>query len=60
MTNIAYKSDISVVKNNIINQKGNVGSMNSLWQTKVSGIISTGDLISVDEKVYQVVIYGDP
>ena len=60
LTNVAYKSDISVVKNNIINQKGNVGSMNSLWQTKVSGIISTGDLISVDEKVYQVVIYGDP
>ena len=33
--------------------------MNSSWNTKTSGIVSTGDLISVDEKVFQVVIYGD-
>ena len=59
LTKIAYNSDISTIRSNITNQKGNVGSMNSSWNTKTSGIVSTGDLISVDEKVFQVVVYGD-
>ena len=59
LTKVDYNSDISTLRSRITNQKANVGSMDSNWVSKTSGVVATGDLVSVDEKVFQVVVYGD-
>ena len=40
-------------------QNASVGYMDSAWNTKTSGKIATGDLISIDNKVYILSVYGD-
>lgn len=59
LTKVAYGSDVSEIRTKIANQDAKVGYMNSAWQTKTSGRISTGDIISVDDKVFQIAVYGD-
>ena len=40
-------------------QGAEVGILNKNWQTKLSGTVSTEDLISINDKVYEIAVYGD-
>lgn len=59
ISNLPIGTDVSKVKESLINQKASVGIMNSNWQTKTSGLIATGDIINVDNKNFTAIIYGD-
>lgn len=59
VTKIGYNTNVTNLINNIKNQSGSVTYMNSSWNIKTSGNVSTGDIITVDDKTYQIVIYGD-
>ncbi len=60
LTNVQYGAGVDTIKNNIVNQNASVAIMNSNWVSKTSGIISTGDIVNVDNANYTVVVYGDP
>lgn len=59
LTNIVLGQDVSDIRSNLQNKGVSVGYMNNNWNTKTSGKVSTGDIVSVDDKVYQIVVYGD-
>lgn len=59
LTNIVLGQDVSDIRSNLQNKGASVGYMNNNWNTKTSGKVSTGDIVSVDDKVYQIVVYGD-
>ena len=59
ITGITYGQDISVIKANLQKQGGEVSTLNSAWVSKMSGAVSTGDIISIDDKAFQVAVYGD-
>ena len=59
LTGVSYGEDISVIKNRIQNQGGSISTLNSAWISKMSGKVSTGDIASVDDKAFQIVVYGD-
>ena len=60
LTKIAYKTDMSTLRNKLTNAGATVASVNSTWNSKTSGAIATGDIIEIDgNNRYEVVIYGD-
>lgn len=59
VTKLNYSFDVSIIKNNLLKQGGTINILNSAWGGKTSGVISTGDLIGVDNKYFEAVIYGD-
>ena len=60
LTKLKYMDDVSNVKNNLVSKGANVSIMSSSWVSKVTGSIATGDILSIDNKVYEACIYGDP
>ncbi len=59
LTKVNPSTDVSTLRANIENKGGKVGYMNSSWQTKTTGAVATGDIISVDDKTFSIVVYGD-
>lgn len=59
VTKLNYSSDVNTIKNNLSKQGGTINILNSAWNGKTSGTISTGDLIGIDNKYFEAVIYGD-
>ncbi|MEG2621159.1 MAG: dockerin type I domain-containing protein [Bacilli bacterium] len=59
LTGIRYATDISTVKQALVNAGASAGILNSAWNSKTSGSIATGDIITVDNAQYISVIYGD-
>lgn len=59
LTGISYQTDMSTIRSKLTNAGASVGSTDSNWNSKTSGIVATGDKIGVDDKVYEAVIYGD-
>ncbi len=59
LTGITYGQDVSTIKSKIQNQGGVVSTLTSAWASKMSGKIATGDIVSVDDKAFKVVVYGD-
>lgn len=59
LTKIKLGMDVSTLRDDIKNKGGVVGYMNSSWNTKTTGNVSTGDIISVDNKQFSIVVYGD-
>lgn len=58
-TNVTLGEDVSQIRSYLEGQGAEVGFLNKNWQTKVSGMISTEDLISINDKVYEIAVYGD-
>ena len=60
LSKITLGTDMTTLRSKITNAGAVVATLNSSWNSKVSGKIATGDIIEVDNnKRYQVVIYGD-
>lgn len=59
LTGITYGEDISNIRSRIQNQGGNISTLNSAWNSKMSGKVATGDIVSVDDKAFMVSVYGD-
>lgn len=59
ITKMSFNMDVNSLKQKLLTYSSNVGVMNSSWNSKVSGKISTGDVLSINNKNYQVVLYGD-
>lgn len=59
ITKITYKTDMSSLRNLLVKQNASIGTTNSSFKAKTSGIIATGDKVEVDGKTYETVIYGD-
>ena len=65
ISGLTVESDISVIKNKIINANSNavVYLKNSSGKDKSSGLVSTGDQVTItvgeETKTYEIVIYGD-
>lgn len=60
LTKITYNSDVSEIKAKFNNLGYGASVVNSAWASKVTGKVSTGDKLAVDDKVYEIVVYGDP
>lgn len=60
LTKVAYGSDVSEIKQKFTNLGYEVSIVNSAWNTKTTGKVATGDKLGVDDKVYEIVVYGDP
>lgn len=60
LTKITYGVDVSEIKTKFTNLGYEVSIVNSSWNTKTNGKVSTGDRLGVDDKVYEIVVYGDP
>lgn len=60
LTGISLNTDMSVLRSNLSNKGALVASLNSSWNSKVTGLVATGDIIEIDsKKKFEVVIYGD-
>ncbi len=59
ITGVTYGQDISAIKANLQKQGGEISTLNSAWGSKMSGIVATGDIISIDNRAFQVAVYGD-
>lgn len=60
LTGITAGSDMSTLRGNLSNNGASVATLNSSWNSKTSGVVSTGDIIEVDgSKRFEAVIYGD-
>lgn len=59
LTRVTLGQDVSIIRDGIKNNGAKVGYMNSSWNTKVSGVVATGDIVSVDDKPFQIAVYGD-
>lgn len=59
LTKLTLNANVSNIINNIKNQSASVTYKNNSGNVKTSGMVSTGDSITVDNKTYKVVIYGD-
>lgn len=60
LTKVGISTDMGTLRNNLSKNGAVVATLNSSWNSKVSGIIATGDIIEIDgSKKYEVVIYGD-
>lgn len=58
-TKVTLGEDVSSIRSYLESLGAEVGVLNKNWQTKVSGKVSTEDLISINDKVYQIAVYGD-
>lgn len=58
-TKVTLGQDVSSIRSYLESLGAEVGVLNKNWQTKVSGKVSTEDLISINDKVYQIAVYGD-
>lgn len=59
LTGVTYGQDVSLIRGNMQNNGASVGYMNNSWNTKTSGRVATGDIITIDDKAFQVAVYGD-
>ena len=60
LTGIALNTDMGTLRSNLTNNGALVATLNSAWNSKVSGYVATGDIIEIDSsKRFEVVIYGD-
>lgn len=60
LTGISVNTDMSLLRSNLSNKGALVASLNSSWNSKVTGLVATGDIIEIDSKKrFEVVIYGD-
>lgn len=59
ITNVSGNSDVSELRNKFYKLGHEVAVTDSNWNSKVSGKLSTGDKLSIDNKVYEIIIYGD-
>ena len=58
-TKVTLGEDVSSIRSYLESLGAEVGVLNKNWQTKVSGKVSTEDLISINDKVYEIAVYGD-
>lgn len=59
LTKLTYSTNVSNIINSLKNQNANVTYKNNNGSVKTNGKVSTGDSITVDNKTYKIVIYGD-
>ena len=60
LTGVSSNTDMGTLRSNLANKDAQVASLNSSWNSKVSGYVATGDIIEIDSsKRFEVVIYGD-
>lgn len=59
LTKVTYLQDVSEIKTKFINLGYQVSIIDVNWKSKVNGKVSTGDRLSVDNKVYEIIVYGD-
>lgn len=60
LTRVSPNTDMGTLRSNLTNKEAQVASLNSSWNSKVSGYVATGDIIEIDSsKRFEVVIYGD-
>lgn len=59
LTGITYGQDISQIKAKVQSQGGEINTLNNNWVSKMSGKVSTGDILSIDDKAFRIVVYGD-
>ena len=58
-TKVTLGEDVSSIRSYLESLGAEVGVLNKNWQTKLSGKVSTEDLISINDKVYEIAVYGD-
>jgi beta-N-acetylglucosaminidase len=58
-TKITLGEDVSSIRECLENLGAEVYIMDRNWQTKVSGKVSTEDIISINDKTYEIAVYGD-
>ena len=60
ITKVALGEDMSSLRQKLSNASATAATLNSSWNSKISGAIATGDIVEIDsKKTFQVVIYGD-
>lgn len=58
-TKVTLGEDVSSIRSYLESLGAEVYIMNKNWQTKVSGKVSTEDIISINDKTYEIAVYGD-
>lgn len=58
-TKVTLGEDVSSIRECLENLGAEVYIMDRNWQTKVSGKVSTEDIISINDKTYEIAVYGD-
>lgn len=59
LTKVNIGTDVNTIRTSVQNQGAVVGYMDSNWNTKTTGVVATGDIISVDDKQFHIAVYGD-
>ncbi len=60
ITKVNLGEDMSSLRQRLSNASATAATLNSSWNSKISGAIATGDIVEIDsKKTFQVVIYGD-
>lgn len=60
ITKVNLGEDMSSLRQKLSNASATAATLNSSWNSKISGAIATGDIVEIDsKKTFQVVIYGD-
>lgn len=59
LTKVTYGQDVSAIRQKFTNLGYEVSIVNTSWTSKTSGKVATGDKLGVDDKVYEIAVYGD-